>query len=167
MPSLFIVERTAINVKNIIFNYSDFYQFLKKTLNDFGYFVDEKKYTHNPNDGKNYIDFYWKCTKEIDDYSQNILEIDAKFFEIEDIKVMKEKRKELLDKGNALIKFKATLQTDYDKKWESSAFINFIKTIFENVFEKSSVNQYKEELKNEVYNIENEIKSYFNIQKMI
>lgn len=167
MPSFFIVGKTEINVKNIVFKYSEYYAFVKKTFEDRGYFIEEKKYSHKPSKDKSYVDFYWACYKTIDDYSRFKIEVDSKFHDVKKIKVIKGKKKEVKDKGSGAIKLRATLITDYDTKWEENPIVNFIKTIFENLFEKSSVEQYKKDLLNEMYEFENELKSYFNVQRMI
>ncbi|MBN1923631.1 MAG: hypothetical protein JW791_02630 [Nanoarchaeota archaeon] len=167
MPSMFILGKTSIELNNVIFNYADFYRFMKKTLEERGYFIEEKKYSHAPTGDKSYVDFYWKCLKNIDDYSRFIIEVDTKFSNVEPITVLVNKVKQTKDKGDGSIKLRASLSTDYDTKWEENPIINFVKTIFENIFEKSSVNQYKKDLKNELYELENEVKSYFNVQRMI
>jgi hypothetical protein len=167
MPAFFIVGKTEVSVKNVVFKYSDYYSFIKKTFEDRGYFIEEKKYSHAPTKDKSYVDFYWVCLKNVDDYSRFKIEVDSRFFDLKKISVLKGGTKEVKDKGEGSIKLRATVITDYDTKWEENPVINFIKTIFENLFEKSSVEQYKADLINEMYELENELKSYFNVQRMI
>jgi hypothetical protein len=58
--------------------------------------------------------------------------------------------------------------TDYAEKWEgSNPIITFIKVLFENIFQKGSVDEYTKKLTDEAYDIENEVKSFFNLQKMM
>jgi len=166
MPSFFIVGKTSISLKGIIFDYRDFYLFMKRTMEDRGYFIEEKKYTHSPKKGKIHDGFYWKCLKNLDDYNRFIMEIISDFHN-EDITVVKKEKKERKEKGSGLITLRATLLTDYDTKWENNPFVNFMKTVFEHLFEKSSVDKNKEVLNNEMYELENEVKSYFSVQRMI
>lgn len=167
MPSFFIVGKTEISVKNVVFDYAEYYAFVKKTFEDRGYFIEEKKYSHAPDKDKHYLDFYWACLRNIDDYSRFKIEVDSRFQDMKKITVLKGSKKETKDKGEGRVVLRATLITDYDSKWEENPVVNFIKTIFENLFEKSSVEQYKTDLVNEMYELENELKSYFNVQRMM
>lgn len=167
MPSNYIIGKITISPENVMFDYSGFYKVLHKTLSDKGYFIEEKKYSHKPQNKKKNVDFYWKCTREVDDYSQYKIEVDARFTNLETMHVLKKDKKIKMNKGDGKIIIRATLITDYDSKWEENPIINFFKVIFENIFEKSSLKNYLKDLKNEFYEIENEIKSYFNIQRMM
>ncbi|MDD4353656.1 MAG: hypothetical protein PHN56_04315 [Candidatus Nanoarchaeia archaeon] len=167
MPSKFITSKIVININNQIFNYSDFYLFLKKILQERGYYIEEKGYTHNTLNNSESVDFYWQTVKRVDDFTKYIIELMVKLT-LEDINIIKEKRKEMSNKGSGSIKIRSSLETDYAGKWEeSNPVITFVKVLFENIFQKGSVNEYTKKLTDEAYDIENEVKSFFNLQKMM
>lgn len=167
MPANYIIGKTVISLKNVIFDYKAFYKVLYKTLSDKGYFIEEKKYSQTPADKKKSVDFYWKCQKELDDYNLNRVEVDAKFPDLEDIEVIKNAQKAIVQRGDVSITLRATLITDYDSKWEEQPLLNFFRVIFENIFKRSNINTFLDNLKSEMYEIENEIKSYFNIERIM
>jgi len=167
MPSKFMTSRVLININDQIFSYSDFYLFLKKIMQERGYYVEEKNYTHNSSSPREIIDFYWHSVKRVDDFTKYIVEFMVKL-NMEDVNVFKEKRKEVVNKGSGTIKIRSALETDYAGKWEeSNPFITFIKVLFENIFQKGSVDEYSKKLIEEAYELENEIKSFFSLQKMM
>jgi len=167
MPSKFITTKVEININEKIFNYSDFYMFLKKTFQERGYYIEEKSYTHNETKPSESVGFYWNTLKRVDDFTKYIIELKVSL-KLEDVNVLKDKKKEINNKGNGSIGLRATLLTDYEEKWEeSNPIISFIKVLFENIFQKGSVDEHVKRLTDEAYEIENEIKSYFSIQRMM
>jgi hypothetical protein len=167
MPSKFMTTQELVAIDEQIFSYSELYLFLKKILQERGYYIEEKSYTHTAGQPKEIVDFYWNCIKRVDDHTKFIVEFFVKF-SIEEISVVKEKKKELTNKGSGTIKIRSALETDYAGKWEeSNPFITFVKIIFENIFQKGSVDEYTQKLKDEAYDLKNETKSFFNLQKMM
>lgn len=167
MPAKFITSKSIVNVSEQICNYSEFYLFLKKTLQEKGYYIEEKSYKHDNSSKNEIIGFYWNSIKKVDDFTKNIIELFVNL-SMTDIIIEKDKKKEISNKISGSIKIKSTLQTDYAGKWEeSNPLIAFIKVLFENIFQKGSIDEYEKKLTQEAYEIENEIKSYFNIQRMI
>jgi hypothetical protein len=167
MPSPFIIGKTVVSVENAIFEYKALYKLLQKIFADKGYFIEEKVYSYVPSENRGKLSFFWFCLKDIDDYSRYRIEVDASF-NIENITVLKNNQKSESSQGDGKILLRATLITDYDSRWEEgNPILNFLKVIFENVFERSSVVKYLNDLKSELFEIENEIKSYFNIQRMM
>jgi len=167
MPSKFMTSKVILNINQQIFSYSEFYLFLKKIMQERGYYVEEKSYTHNSNQPNEVVDFYWHSIKKVDDFTKYIIEFVVKL-NLEDVSVIKEKRKETMNKGSGTVKIRSTLMTDYAGKWEeSNPLITFVKVLFENFFQKGSVDEYAKKLTEEAYELENEIKSFFNLQKMM
>jgi hypothetical protein len=167
MQSKFITSKSTVNIKDEIFNYSDLYMFLKKTLEDRGYYIEEKSYTHNNSGDTEIVGFYWNSIKKVDDFTKYLVEFFVRI-ELIDVVIEKDKKKEKSNRGSGSIKIKSTLVTDYAGKWEeSNPIITFIKVVFENIFQKGSVDEYTKKLTQEAYEIENEIKSYFNVQRML
>ncbi|VVB75848.1 Uncharacterised protein [Candidatus Tiddalikarchaeum anstoanum] len=166
MPSVFIVGKTVVTVKNVMFDYKSFYRILHKTISDKGYWIEEKSYTNVPGENKNSMDFYWLCQKDVDDYSRYRIEVQAKF-EVENVTALKNNQKAEMEKGDGSILLRASLVTDYDSKWEENPILNFFKVLFENIFERSSISKYLNDVKTEMFEVENEMKSFFNIQRMM
>jgi len=167
MPSKYIIGEVVVSPNEVIFDYNKFYRIIYNFMTEIGYFIQEKEYHHNAKGEKVNVGFYWDCIKSIDDYSRFQIELFVEFPELESINVLKGDVKEKTNKGSGKIKIRSALITDYDSKWEQNAIINFFKTIFEDHFYKSSVNKYMEELGKEMYEVENEIKSYFDMQKFM
>ncbi len=167
MPSKYIVGEVTVHPEDVIFDYNDFYKIIYNFFKEKGYFVKEIEYHHNKKDDKINVGFYWDCVKNIDDYSQFKIEVFVDFPALKTITVIKEKIKQTSNKGSGSIKLRATLVTDYDAKWEQNPIFNFFKTIFEDYFYKSSVNKYMEELGQEMYDAENEVKGYFGMQRFM
>ena len=167
MPSKYIVGEVIVKPKELIFDYNKFYRIIYGFMKELGYFVKEIEYHHNTKGSTVNVGFYWDCIRDVDDYSRFQIELFVDFPALETINVIKGRTKQTTNKGSGNIKIRATLLTDYDAKWEQNAIFNFFKTIFEDHFYKSSVNKYLEELGKEMYEIENEIKSYFQMQKFM
>lgn len=168
MPSPYIIGKTTVNVEEVIFDYKEFYRLLNKTISEKGYAIEEKSYSYIPGipGERGKLSFFWLCLKDVDDYSRYRVEVDASF-DIEQITVLKNNKKIDTGKGTGKVIVRATLVTDYDSKWEENPIINFLKVLFENWFERSSMLKYLNDIKTEMYEIENEIKGYFNVQRMM
>lgn len=164
MASNFLLKRLKITINDAIFDFKEFYKFYKKIYEERGFFIDEKQFGKTSGKTET-IKFYWECIKKADDYSKFFISSQL-IFSFEKIIVLKDGKKKKMDKGGGTISFKSTLKTDYDSKWEENPIISFFKTIFENIFEKNSLKQYQSDLNQEVYDIENEVKSFFEMQKM-
>ncbi|MDD2678339.1 MAG: hypothetical protein PHT91_04105 [Candidatus Nanoarchaeia archaeon] len=167
MSSKLIAAKSEISLNKKIFSYSDFYVFLRKTLQERGYYIEEKSYTHSETSPLKNVSFYWNTVKNVDDFTKYIIELKVSL-SLEDVTVIKDKKKEMNSRGEGSITVRATLQTDYEGKWEeTNAIISFIKVLFENIFQKGSIDEHSKRLADEAYEIENEIKSYFSMQRMI
>ncbi len=164
MSEELLVSKVNVNYSGR-FNLKKFYRFLSKLFSEYNYTINENVYKYSAS--QKLLEIEWKCTREIDDYTQFKIMVWITGRGMEKVKVKKGDVIEEYDKGDIDVTMKAFLVTDYNDKWENNPILKFLKGIYEKYLYKSTLDQLQEKILSELYSIQNEIKSFFNLSRMM
>jgi len=145
-----------------IINLSDIYNHINHWLNLKGYDFYEREYQDmNRQNPENFSTVKWMAEKKIDEYMMMKIEMRMKTKNIQKVKT----DKGTAYKGYFFIKFEAYIEKDYEDNWETSPFHQFVRGFYDKFVIASRITNIKNDLKDEVYNLYNEIKSYLYLHK--
>ncbi len=155
MPEEETVAKTKIKYKGG-FDLGDAYDVLHDLFVTMGYTVEEKKYkeTVKKDKGEKDLQITWECDKNVDDFTKFMININ--FFIIG------------FKKGwaDAEIAFKSALRTDYEGRWETNPFLKFLKGVYKKYLYKSVYDEWKTQVRDEMYQIKTELESYLRVEKL-
>jgi len=147
-----------------IWDFKQIYRFLYDWFVDQGYKIVEKGYTEKIKaDGKE-IEVHWEAKRKISDYFQFLIKSDWMILGMSETEVQKEGVKMKMNKGYIEIKFTAVLVKDYEHRWENTAFLKFLRGVYDRYIIKSRVEGYEDKLLAEVDEVVAQAKSYLAIE---
>lgn len=114
-----------------VFRFKDLYKFAYEWLVDEEYLVSEKNYKEKVTPGGKDIEFEWMIFKKINDYIKFNMNMKWRVLGIQDVEVSENGGKRKMDKGRIEVKITATLERDYENKWETSPFKKFMRGIYD------------------------------------
>ena len=82
-----------------------------------------------------------------------------------DVEVLKDGKKEKLQKGNIHIIFDAWKITDWQARWEQKPWLYLLRTLFEKAFIKVHTDKYAAEAIDDTHHIFNNVKAHLNLHR--
>lgn len=147
-----------------IWDFKQIYRFLYDWFSDHGYKIIEKGYTEKIKaDGKE-IEVKWEATRKISDYFKFLIKVDWLILGMTETEVQKEGVKMKINKGYIELKIAAVLIKDYEHRWESSAFLKFLRGIYDRYIIKGRIESYEDKLLAEVDELVAQSKSFLAIE---
>jgi len=143
-----------------IFKFKDLYEFIYDFLMGENYDVFEDKYVEKISGDSKDVEINWKATREISDYFRFEIKADWIILGMKKVKVQKEGKEVSMDSGTLEIKFTATLHKDYENRWEGTAFMKFLRGVYDKYIIKSRVEDYELKIFQEVNELIAQTKSY-------
>lgn len=150
-----------------LFNYKDFYTFAYKWLVDEGYKVDEKVYSEKVGGGgAKEVDIEWECKKKVSDYFRFVLKAKWKILgmttvEAEDPNTKKTTK---LEKGQVEIKVAAILEKDYEHRWENTAFLKFMRAVYDKYLIRGRIEDYEKKIFGESDEFIAQLKAFLSLE---
>lgn len=143
-----------------ILDTEEVYRLIQEWLSLRDYTLFEKEYMIDARTEHN-LSIFWRAEKKVDDYSQFVIEVRIKGFKIQETVI--ENRKFL--RGAFNITFESYLESDYEARWENKTILKIWRGLYDKLFIKSKIDRYAEDLKNDTYNVYDEIKSFLGLKK--
>jgi hypothetical protein len=162
MPEKKEVFKQQIKQKGF-FNYNEVYKFCFNWLKEEGYSISEDKYDEKVTSFGKEIQIKWTAKKKISDYFRNIIELKWHILGMVDAEVEIEGQKQKTNKGEVKIDFKATLERDYEKRWEDKPVWKFLRGIYDKYIIKTTMEQYESNLVNGASSYFEQIKAFLNL----
>ncbi len=147
-----------------VFDLKELYKLMKGWFNLHKFDFYEKEYFDVLKTDAKDIKLKWEVERKIDDYTKFVIETDIKINDHRIVEVKKGDKKAKLSSGGLIIKFTSYLRQDYQEKWEGPVK-KFVRGLYDKFIYKERYERYEEEIKEETYNIFNEVKAYLNLQK--
>jgi hypothetical protein len=132
-----------------IFDFKEFYRFCYVWLVDKNYFVQEKTYSEKITPTGKEVEIAWDCSKKISDYFKFILQIRWRILGMKDVEVEKESAKITMNKGQPEVKVTAILEKDYEHRWESNAFVKFLRGVYDRYIIRGRIESYEDKIHSE------------------
>ena len=150
-----------------IFSMDDYYRLLFDLFRGLGYDVEENKYSHKTSPTGDELAIEWNAVKKVDDYSQFKIWAKTEVRDLEKVQVQVGGRPYTKNKGFCSIEMKAHIVTDYENRWEINPMLKFLKGIYDVYFYKSTLDTWKTKVILDMHTVENEVKSFFNMQRFM
>jgi hypothetical protein len=147
-----------------IFDYKDVYRFMYTWLTDFDYFVEEKTYTEKAKPEGKEVEIHWIARRKISDYFRFILKIDWNIFGMTTVEIMKDNIKVKANKGRLEIKVTAFLEKDYENRWENTAFVRFLRGMYDRFIIRNRIEDYEDKIAEELDEIVAQTKGFLALE---
>ena len=108
--------------------------------------------------------FPWR---KLTDYAISRIRIRMIMTDVKEVMVEREGAKVKLNQGSIQIVFDGYLETDYENRWEQKPIFFFLRTLIDKFIHRGEIDKYEEALAEEVNELQNEIKSFLNLYKVI
>ena len=163
--SITIANKLKVQEKGI-FNLDELYKGIKAWLDFEGYGSQEKtfreeSYVERIKGDTKQIEIKWKAEKIINQYISYVITITYNISGLEDIEIEQEGRKIKSNKGMVIINISSKIILDRQNSWKS----NFFRKIYENFIIRDKIEAHKLDLYNKTYTLQNEIKTYFDMNR--
>lgn len=145
------------------FDFKDLYRLLEDLIGeDYNYGIAEDEFVRDMSGGE--IEVIWTCKKDINNFLRYRIVVKIYVTGLEGAKIKRGGRKVKMQKGDVEIRLMAYLETDYEDRWEANAFLRFLKGIYKKYLYKNTLENHEDKLHQEVWNIADELKGFFQIQ---
>jgi len=147
-----------------IFDYKEFYNFTYKWLTDEGYWVTENTYTEKVNPKGKEVEIEWTALKKISDYFRFRLDIHWRILGMTSVEVEENGVKLKLNKGQPEISVKATLEKDYEGRWENNNFMKFLRGLYEKFIIRGRIEEYEDKIFSEADEFLAQVKAFLALE---
>lgn len=148
-----------------VFNMKELYRAIDKWFRDHGYDKQEIKNWEDVSQNDKQLVIEIIPYKKVSDYARLDVRIFMIFSKLTDVDIEKDGLKISMNKGRAEFYFDAYVVTDYENKWETRATFYFIKNVFDKFVYRLYTSSYDGEVIRDCTEIENEIRSYLNMNR--
>jgi len=143
-----------------IFDFKETYSFLYTLLIDGEYIVEEKSYSEKSKPDSKEIEVSWDAKRKVTDYVRYHLKISWRILGLKEIEVMRDGKKIKANSGKLEIKIAGFLETDYENKWEATAFFRFLRGVYDKFIINTTLEKYEDGLFEEVEESVNQMKTF-------
>lgn len=141
------------------FDFKEVYSFVYTLLSDLEYSVEEKGYTEKTKGDQKELEVNWVAKRKVSDYFRFLIKVDIKTFRMTSAEVVKDGVKTSTNKGDFEIKFVAVLEKDYESRWENTAFVKFLRGVYEKYVIRGTIDSYSGMLEDEAVSLSNQTKA--------
>jgi hypothetical protein len=132
---------------NGIFKFSDFYQFCYDWLNEeTGLIVAEEKYIEKIKGSVKDIKVEWVGTRKLTDYFKFKMKVKFELINLEKVEIIQKGKKIKTNNGEVKVIVKGILIKDYDGKFERTATLKFLRSIYEKWIITSRVEEFEDKI---------------------
>ena len=147
-----------------IFDFKEFYRFCYTWLVDKGYWVVEKTYTEKINPNGKEVEIEWEAGRKISDYFKFVLRVNWRILGMTEVEVEREGVKMTMNKGFPEIKLTATLEKDYEHRWESNPFFKFLRGAYDRYIIRGRIESYEFKIYEEADEFLAQVKSFLALE---
>lgn len=144
-------------------NYKDLYGFCFSWLKDRGYTVKENEYTEKNSGAGKEIILDWAADKKVTDYFKNSISVKWHITQMQDAEIERDGKMVGTNKGDLKIVVEATLESDYEGGWERSAFVKFMRGIYDKYIMRTTTEQYEDRATDDAVEFVSQVKSFLQL----
>jgi hypothetical protein len=163
-----MVEKSSVFEEKVrqkgFFSFSGLYDFCFEWLKDEGYKISEDKYTEKIKGEAKDIEVKWTALKKVTDYFKNEIKITFRIWALTDAEIEVGGKKQKTNNGDITITIKASLERDYEGKWEKSAQYKFFRGIYDRYIIRTTIDEYEDNLEEKAEKLTNEIKAFLALE---
>ena len=142
-----IIFKSSTKFKGI-FKFADFYKFCYDwIMEEIGMeFIEESKYAEKIKGDEKEIDVKWRGEKKLTDYFKFEMGVDFEIKMLKEIEIIKDGKKIKTNQGEVKMKVKGTLVKDYQGKFEKTALLKFLRSVYEKWVVTARVDQFENKI---------------------
>jgi len=144
-------------------DYKELYNFCFHWLKDEYYKIKEKEYTEKLSAVGKEIIIKWEARKKITDYFRNVIEVQWHILYMTDAEIEQDGKKVKTNKGEVKITVKATLEKDYENRWEDRPLWKFLRSVYEKYIIRVVREKYEDDLEDKAKEYISNIKAFLQI----
>jgi len=147
-----------------ILDFKGLYEYAYGWLTGEGYFVTEEKYSEKISGSAKEIEIIWVATKTLSDYFKVELTVQWLIINMTDVEVEIDGKKKKMNKAvQTILKNKGVLVKDWQSTWESSAFSNFLRNVYDKYVIPARISQMEDKVVEDVQDFNGEIKAFLEL----
>jgi len=143
-----------------IFDFKETYRTAYSWFVDNGYDLIEQNYTEKITAKGKEIEILWVAYKKVSDYFRFNIKTGWRILGMNDVEVEQDGKKIKLDKGDIEIKFNGTLEKDYEGRWEDTAFLKFLRGVYDKYIVRARISDYEGKLFGEVDEVLGQMRAF-------
>tara|TARA_Y100000310_G_scaffold253607_1_gene260506 strand:+ start:4468 stop:4971 length:504 start_codon:yes stop_codon:yes gene_type:complete len=150
---------------NGIFPFSDFYNFCYKWLTEeTGLVIFENKYDERLEGDSKKIDIEWAGFKKLTDYFKFEVKVKFRITGLTKVEVTQNGTKIETNKGSVEVKIDGIIVKDYEGKFETTAFLKFLRSIYEKWVIPSRINEFQGKIIEDSDEFLSQAKAYLDLE---
>ena len=146
------------------FNYPELYNFCYNWFKDNKYKLSEDSYTEKIQGNGKEILIEWTAKRKVSDYFKEEISIKWHILGMNDAEVMVGDRKEKTNKGDLKMVIAASLVSDHEDNWSTTAFNKFIRGIYDKYIIKNTNDEYESRLQDAALEFFEDTKAFLNLE---
>ncbi len=147
--------------KEAQFNMIELYRTLKAWFDLHNYNFYEREYEDVIKGDKKSVKIKWEGQKYIDNYSRYVINLSIS---LKNYKTIDTKQGKTVE-GNLTINYEASIETDYEQKWENNPIRKFTRGIFDKFISTGRRERYEKEIIDDTHDIFHRTKAFLNLHK--
>lgn len=150
---------------NGIFSFSDFYNFCYRWLTEeTDLIIFENKYEEIlTGDSKN-IQIEWTGSKKLTDYFKFEIKVKFRILRLTKVEITQNGTKVETNKGSVEIKVEGIIVKDYEGKFETTAFLKFLRSIYEKWIITSRIKEFEDKIIEDSDEFLSQAKAYLDLE---
>ncbi len=161
-----IIDQERITYEGL-FLVKDLIKLFYDWANDKGYVPMEPKHTEVVKDNVKSVEIDFAPFKKVTDFSKNVFNIKLVCSEVTDVVVDQEGVRKKLNQGKVQLVFSATLETDYERRWEFKPVFYVLRTLFEKYVYTPFLSGYKDAIRADMNVLQDQYRAYLNLYKYV
>ena len=149
-----------------LFDFPEIYRFCYEWMIERDYLVTEKTYSEKITPGGKELEIIWEARRKISDYFRFVMKVKWRVFGMTTVEIEENGKKLKMDKGQVELKIEATLEKDYEHRWENNAFTKFLRGVYDRYIIRGRIDQYEGKIFVEADEFIAQIKSFLAISGM-
>ncbi|HED06383.1 MAG TPA: hypothetical protein ENI61_06840 [Ignavibacteria bacterium] len=148
-----------------IFSFPDFYNFSYKWLTEeTGLMIFEKKYDEKLEGDSKKIQIEWAGGKKLTDYFKFEIKVKFKITGLKKVEITQNGKKIETNKGSVEVKVDGIIVKDYQGKFETTAFLKFLRGIYEKWVITSRINEFENKIIGDSDEFLSQAKAYLDLE---
>ena len=143
-----------------IFDFKDVYRFLYTYATDLEYEVEERQYVEKNTARGKEIEINWVAKRKISDYFKFHIQMRWLILGMTDVEVAKDGAKVKMNKGSFEITFSAYLEKDYENRWSETAFLKFLRGVYDNYIIRGRISDYEDKITEDMVELVEQLKAF-------
>jgi len=162
-----MVERRKVLQKSVkyegVFDSKELFRLITDYQISKGFDLDEKKVEEYNRNGKKTVNWISEAPYKISDYVETKMQMFVGYTNLKDKVIELDGKKKNMKEGNVTISITRWIETDYEKKWEGSAWKWFFRIFAEKVLIKARLEEGQESITKNVNELYSLISKFFNV----